>query len=93
MQMPVRNMSKNMDERPAQPTAMERHEKRKAQKKQVASIILITLEVVILIGVIFIFLHFYNKLKNKDFDDTKPAAKSQESTQQTTSGSVNVNND
>ncbi|MCR5266918.1 MAG: DUF5067 domain-containing protein, partial [Lachnospiraceae bacterium] len=46
-----------------------------------------------LIGVIFIFLHFYNKLKNKDFDDTKPAAKSQESTQQTTSGSVNVNND
>ena len=31
-------------------------------------------EVVILIGVIFIFLHFYNKLKNKDFDDnTKPS--------------------
>ena len=94
MQMPVRNMSKNMDERPAQPTAMERHEKRKAQKKQVASIILITLEVVILIGVIFIFLYFYNKLKNKDFDDnTKPVAKTQESSRQTAPGSVNVNND
>ena len=87
-------MAKSADNRPAKPTAKERHDKRAAQKKQVASIILITLEVVILIGVIFVFFHFFFKLKNRDFEDTKPVETAQENNGgETASGSVNVDND
>ena len=70
--------------------AMNRHERRIAQKRQVTSIVLIVLETLILIGVLIVFFHFFTKLKDRDFATEKP--KSSQSEDQA-SGSVNVDND
>ena len=72
--------------------ALNRHEKRQAQKKQMIFGIIVFFEVCILIGVISLFFHYFIKLKKGDFLDDKKVAKT-ESTQGTTEGSVNVNND
>ncbi len=54
---------------------------------------MITLEVIVLIGVIAVFFHFFFLLQNKDFGTEQTAKQQQESTEESKSGSVNVNND
>lgn len=72
--------------------ALNRHEKRQAQKKQMVFGIIVFFEALILIGVISLFVHYYSRLRNRDFLDEDKTAKT-ENTQGTTEGSVNVNND
>ena len=82
-------MSNHTDNRQAGP-AMNRHEKRMAQKRRVTSIILIVLETLVLIGVIIVFFHFFFKLRSGDFDTASKTAKS---ANQAAPGTVNVDND
>lgn len=81
----------NRTEKPITP-ALNRHEKRIAQKKQMTFGIIVFFEVVILIGIIAIFFHYFIKLKKGDFTEDKKPTETQESTG-TTQGSVNVDND
>ena len=63
------------------------------QRRRVTSIVVITLEVLVLIGVIAVFFHFFNKLRTRDFDTSEAAPKTEQSAEGPKSGSVNVDND
>ncbi|MBP5385330.1 MAG: DUF5067 domain-containing protein [Lachnospiraceae bacterium] len=85
-------MNQYSDSRPETP-ALNRHEKRRAQKRRVTSIVLIVLEVIVLIGVIVVFFHFYTKLKKGDFATDEPSKKTEQAKDSPASGTVNVDND
>lgn len=78
--------------KPTNTPALNRHEKRKAQKTKVTFGIIVFFEAVILVGLICIFFHYYIRLRNGDFLDEEKATKT-ETTNQAAQGSVNVDND
>ncbi len=86
-------MSKYLDDRPVSTPAMDRHEKRRAQKRQATSVVLIVLELLVLAGVISVFFHFFFKLQNRDFDTAESAKPAKQESEAAKSGSVNVDND
>ena len=88
----MQKLSKYLDDKPAGPVK-NRHEKRVEQRRRVTSIVLITLEVFVLIGVIAVFFHFFQKLRNRDFDTAKPVAGAEQGSEGSQSGSVNVDNE
>jgi len=86
-------MSRYTDEGPEKTPVLNRHERREAQKRMVTSVVLIVLEVLILIGVIIVFFHFYFRLKDHNFDTASSAKEQTQESNAASGGSVNVDND